>query len=151
MQTTGNDFINWNNGYNPIITTLGNPNFAAAVMAVMGVLTFSAAFNSDFKTNYRAFSILLTALLLFSIYRSNARQGLLSYILGTGLFLVIWLYGKNRKLGVFTILIGIFVVIISILGMLQIGPLERYLYKPSVTLKNDFSNYSLTSVESTTL
>jgi len=135
MQTTGNDFINWNNGYNPIITTLGNPNFAAAVMAVMGVLTFSAVFNSDFKTNYRAFSILLTALLLFSIYRSNARQGLLSYILGTGLFLVIWLYGKNRKLGVFTILIGIFVVIISILGMLQIGPLERYLYKPSVTLR----------------
>lgn len=135
LQTTGNDFINWNNGYNPIITTLGNPNFAAAVMAVMGVITFSAAFNSDFKIHYRAFSILLTALLLFSIYRSNARQGLLSYILGTGLFLVIWLYGKNRKLGVFTILIGIFVVIISILGMLQIGPFERYLYKPSVTLR----------------
>jgi len=135
MQTTDNDFINWNNGYNPIITTLGNPNFAAAVMAIMGVITFSAAFNSDFKIHYRAFSILLTALLLFSIYRSNARQGLLSYILGTGLFLVIWLYGKNKKLGVFTILIGIFVVIISILGMLQIGPLERYLYKPSVTLR----------------
>ena len=135
MQTTGNDFINWNNGYNPIITTLGNPNFAAAVMAVMGVITFSAAFNSDFKIHYRAFSILLTALLLFSIYRSNARQGLLSYILGVGFFLVIWLYGKNKKLGVFTIIIGIFVVIISILGMLQIGPLERYLSKPSVTLR----------------
>ena len=135
MQTTGNDFINWNNGYNPIITTLGNPNFAAAVMAVMGVITFSTAFNSDFKIHYRVFSILLSALLLFSIYRSNARQGLLSYILGTGLFLVIWLYGKNRKLGVCTILIGIFIIIISILGMLQIGPLERYLYKPSVTLR----------------
>jgi O-antigen ligase len=135
MQTTGNDFINWNNGYNPIITTLGNPNFAAAVMAVMGVITFSAAFNSDFKIHYRVFSILLTALLLFSIYRSNARQGLLSYILGVGFFLVIWVYGKNKKLGVFTIIIGIFVVIISILGMLQIGPLERYLYKPSVTLR----------------
>jgi O-antigen ligase len=135
MQTTGNDFINWNNGYNPIITTLGNPNFAAAVMAVMGVITFSVVFNSDFKIHYRVFSILLTALLLFAIYRSNARQGLLSYILGTGLFLVIWLYGKKKKLGIFTIVIGVFIIIISILGMLQIGPLERYLYKPSVTLR----------------
>jgi O-antigen ligase len=135
MQTTGNDFINWNNGYNPIITTLGNPNFAAAVMAIMGVIAFSAVFNTDFKLHYRVFSILLTVLLLFSIYRSNARQGLLSYILGIGLFLIIWLYGKNKRLAAFAIVISFFVVIISILGMLQSGPLERYLYKPSVTLR----------------
>jgi O-antigen ligase len=148
MQTTGNDFINWNNGYNPIITTLGNPNFAAAVMAIMGVITFSAAFNKDFKMHYRVFSILLTVLLLFSIYRSNARQGLLSYILGTGLFLVIWLYGKNKKLGVFTTLIGVFVVAISILGMLQMGPLERYLYKPSVTLRGYYWQAGLEMLKS---
>jgi len=135
MQTTGNDFINWNNGYNPIITTLGNPNFAAAVMAIMGVICFSAAFNLELKLHYRVFSILLTALLLFAIYRSNAKQGLLSYILGIGLFLIIWLYGKSKKLGVFASIIGIFVVIASILGMLQIGPLEKFLYKPSVTLR----------------
>jgi len=135
MQTTDNDFIEWNNGYNPIITTLGNPNFAAAVMAIMGVIAFSSAFNKDFKLNYRIFSILLTASLLFSIYRSNARQGLLSYILGIGLFLIIWLYGKNKKLAVFSSLVGIFFVIIAILGMLQSGPLEKYLYKPSVTLR----------------
>jgi len=135
MQTTDNDFINWNNGYNPIITTLGNPNFAAALMAVMGVITFSSVFIKDFKIHYRILSLLLTILLLFSIYRSNARQGLLSYILGTGLFLLIWLYGKNRKLGAIASLIGVLVIIISILGMLQVGPLEKYLYKPSVTLR----------------
>jgi O-antigen ligase len=135
MQTTDNDFIEWNNGYNAIITTLGNPNFSAAVMAIMGVICFSAAFNTDFKWNYRVFSIALTVLLLFSIYRSNARQGLLSYILGCGLFLVIWLYSKNKKLAVFLSLVGVLVVITSILGMLQYGPLERYLYKPSVTLR----------------
>jgi O-antigen ligase len=135
MQTTDNDFIKWNNGYNPIITTLGNPNFAAAVMAVMGVLIFSSVFIKEFAMHYRILSLLLTLLLLFSIYRSNARQGLLSYILGTGLFLLIWLYGKNRKLGVIASLIGISLVIVSILGMLQVGPLEKYLYKPSVTLR----------------
>ena len=135
MQTTDNDFIKWNNGYNPIITTLGNPNFAAAVMAVMGVLIFSSVFIKEFGMHYRILSLILTLLLLFSIYRSNARQGLLSYILGTGLFLLIWLYGKNIKLGFIASLIGMSVVIISILGMLQVGPLEKYLYKPSVTLR----------------
>lgn len=140
MQTTGNDFIEWNNGYNAIITTLGNPNFAAAVMAVIGVIAFSTVFNSEFKLSYRIFSLLLTILLLFSIYRSNARQGLLSYILGAGLFFIIWLYTKNRKLAILASLIGFFVTIIAVLGMLQSGPLERYLYKPSVTLRGYYWN-----------
>ena len=33
MQTNGKDFVKWNNNYNSIIGTLGNPNFAAAAMA----------------------------------------------------------------------------------------------------------------------
>jgi tetratricopeptide (TPR) repeat protein len=45
------------------------------------------------------------------------------------------LYGKNVKLAVFASFGGILVLIVSILGMLQSGPLERYLYKPSVTLR----------------
>ena len=140
MQTSNNDFIKWNNGYNPIITTLGNPNFAAAVMAVMGVLVFSSIFIGEFKNHYRIFSILLTVLLFFAIYRSNAKQGLLSFILGTSLFLIIMLYGKNKTLGVSAGILGILVTIISILGMLQVGPLEKYLYKPSVTLRGYYWN-----------
>ena len=49
MQTTGNDFVNWNNPYNSVISTLGNPNFAAAVMAIMGVITFSSILIDTFQ------------------------------------------------------------------------------------------------------
>jgi hypothetical protein len=35
LQSTGQDFVNWNNPYNSIIVTLGNPNFASAIMAVL--------------------------------------------------------------------------------------------------------------------
>ena len=135
MQTTNNDFIKWNNPYNPIITTLGNPNFAAAVMAVMGVLVFSAIFIGEHKIFQRIFSIILTIFLFVAIYKSNARQGLLSFIVGIGLFLFIWFYSRNKTLGVSAGIIGLIIVIISIFGMLQIGPLEKYLYKPSVTLR----------------
>lgn len=135
MQTTGNDFVNWNNPYNSIISTLGNPNFAAAVMAIMGVMIFSSIFISTFQYTQRIVAVVISILLLFVIYKSNARQGLLSYFLGVGIFLIIWLWTKNKKLGILVLVAGLAIFIVSILGMLQLGPLERYLYKPSVSIR----------------
>jgi O-antigen ligase len=135
LQTTGNDFVEWNNPYNPVITTVGNPNFAAALMAVMGALIFSTVWNSAFTLKFRLAGAVLCLLLLFAIYRSNARQGLLSYAIGIGAFLIILLWVKNRWLGIISSLIGSVIVFFSILGMLQIGPLEKFLYKPSVTIR----------------
>jgi O-antigen ligase len=135
MQTTGNDFVNWNNPYNSVISTLGNPNFAAAVMAIMGVITFSSVFIPTLKLNQRIFTAGLSMFLLFAIFRSNARQGLLAYALGVGIFLVIWLWVKNKKYGYLAAGFGMVLLVISILGMLQIGPFERYLYKPSVSIR----------------
>jgi tetratricopeptide (TPR) repeat protein len=135
MQATGNDFVNWNNPYNSVISTLGNPNFAAAVMAIMGVITFSSIFITTFHYKQRLFAVLISILLLFVIYKSNARQGLLAYSLGVGIFLIIWLWAKNRKFGILAASAGFIVFVISILGMLQFGPLERYLYKPSVSIR----------------
>lgn len=135
MQTTGNDFVSWDNPYNSIISTVGNPNFAAALMAVMGVLVFSSIFNSNFRNSYRIGAALLALLLVFMIYRSNARQGLLSFAIGVGVFSIIWIWGKNRKLGISTLILGVVLTVFSVLGMLQIGPLEKYFYKPSVSIR----------------
>lgn len=135
MQTTGNDFVQWNNNYNAIIGTLGNPNFAAALMAVMGVLIFSSVFVTDFKIQIRLFGAALLIILLFLIYKSNARQGLLSFAMGVGLFSVIWLFIKRKNLGILAASGTVVIFIFSLLGMLQIGPLERFLYKPSVSVR----------------
>jgi O-antigen ligase len=135
LQTSEQDFVEWNNNYNAIIGTLGNPNFASALMAVMGVLIFASIFISDFTNYLRVFAILLSITLLVLIFRSNARQGLLSYSLGAGLFIVIWLYIKQRRLGILAAITGFLVFVFSVLGMLQVGPLERFLYKPSVTVR----------------
>jgi O-antigen ligase len=135
LQTTGNDFVEWNNPYNPVITTVGNPNFAAALMAVMGALIFSTVWNSAFTFKFRLAGAVLCLLLLLAIDRSNARQGLLSYAIGIGAFLIILLWIKNRWLGIISLLIGSVIVFFSILGMLQIGPLEKFLYKGSVTIR----------------
>jgi len=135
MQTTGKDFVKWNNPYNAIIATEGNPNFAAAVMAVMAVIVFSTIFIRDFPIYYRVYAAILATALLGLIYKSNARQGLLAYMLGVGIFLIIWLYGKNRRLGITALVSGLVVFIVALLGMLQFGPLEKFLYKPSVSVR----------------
>lgn len=135
LQTTGKDFVDWINPYNSVIGTVGNPNFAAAVMAVMGVLVFSSIFNQDFSLLTRIFAVFLSIFLLFVIYKSNARQGLLAYALGLGIFLTIWLWITRRPFGIAALFAGGITFVFSILGILQIGPLERFLYKDSVSVR----------------
>ena len=135
MQTSGRDFIKWNNPYNSIIGTVGNPNFAAAVMAIMGVIIFSTIFVKEFNLYLRIFGLLISVSLLILIYLSDARQGLLAYLLGASVFIIILLFDKNKKLGIAASISGIFVFISALLGMLQIGPLEKFLYKPSVSVR----------------
>ena len=143
MQATGRDFVKWNNPYNSIIGTVGNPNFAAAVMAIIGILIFSSLFISDIAIKQRWFGAFVAFLLLIAIYRSNARQGLLTYFLGVGLFLVIWLFNKNKKAGMLFSITGISLVVFAILGMLQVGPRfllagwNRNVQRPSINRSGD--------------
>ncbi len=135
MQISGVDFIEWNNPYNAIISTVGNPNFAAAVMAMMASIIFGPVLNKEFHKYYRISSLVLTLVLLYTIYLSDARQGLISFAIGIGVYLVIWLYSIKNKLRHLVLGAGLITGLFSILGMLQIGPLTSLLYKSSVTVR----------------
>jgi O-antigen ligase len=135
MQFTGNDFVKWSNPYNVIISTLGNPNFAAAFMAVMLSLTFSAIFLKSMKLYLKFFYLTITCLLIILIYLSDAKQGLLAALIGIGFIAVIQLMTLSKKLGVALLTLVMGGAVISIFGMLQIGPLQSLLYKDSVTLR----------------
>jgi O-antigen ligase len=135
LQTTGNDFVDWLNPHNSLIGTQGNPNFASAVMAIMSVLLYSSIFLGHKSRLQKIIPLLISVTLVILILRSNARQGLLSFILGVSVFNLIWLIGKNRKLGLMFISAFIPALITGVLGMLQIGPLQNLLYKPSVSVR----------------
>ena len=76
MQTTGRDFIKWNNPYNAIIGTVGNPNFASALMAIMGTVTFTILFLRQLHLIYRVAAGLLSIIFMLLIIQSNSRQGI---------------------------------------------------------------------------
>lgn len=135
MQHTGNDIVKWANQYNDIIGTLGNPNFAAAFMAILATLCFSFAFDESLSLKIKILLLVLTFGLIINIYFSNAKQGILTVGAGISLFICIQVTKKSKKLGFICFIVLIVLSIFSILGMLQSGPLEKYLYKESVSLR----------------
>jgi O-antigen ligase len=135
MQMSGVDFVDWNNPGNAVISTLGNSNFAGAMMAVFAIISFGQIFISSKTILSRLFSALLTLFLTYIIFPTNARQGILVLILGIGLILIVLINNRNQLLGKITIFAGLLISLISILGMLQIGPLQSILYKSSVSVR----------------
>lgn len=151
LQTTGRDFVSWNNPYNSIISTLGNPNFAAAVMAILGVISFGLLLNPEFHMSVRVFSGVITLILMYLIVLSDARQGLLSLILGVYVIILLRIYTLSRKLGIATLGVGLIAFVMSILGMLQIGPLTDFLYKSSVSVRGFYWRAGLEMLKSNPL
>jgi hypothetical protein len=135
MQISGIDFVKWNNPYNAVISTVGNPNFAAAIMAIIATLNFGFALIPSFNIAQRLIHLVVFILSYIAIFRSDARQGLVSGVVGFGTIFIVYVHSKYRKVGWlfagFAFLIGVF----SILGMLQKGPLQSLLYKDSVSVR----------------
>jgi hypothetical protein len=129
------DFIQWNNPYNAIISTVGNPNFAAAIMAVIGIILFGPILDKTYNKYFRILCSVVSIFLLYIIYLSDARQGLISYVLGVGVYFIVYLFYIKHKFRNIVVGFGIVISTLSILAMLQIGPLTSILYKSSVTVR----------------
>ena len=135
VQISGNDPLLWINQYNPIILTLGNPNFSGALMAILATLSFSFIFDKQIVTWQRVFFLILTLGLILTIYLSEARQGLLSLAIGMGVFVSIKLLRISGILGSISFIGLLLLSALALAGILQKGPLERFLYKESVSLR----------------
>jgi O-antigen ligase len=135
LQSTGNDFMRWNNPNNAMISTLGNPNFASALLAIFLVLAFYGMLLKNLSLVYKFLSMILIALAGFSIVYSGSRQGLLAILFSLIFYFPIYAYLRNRKLGMLIAVFATIISIISILGMLQRGPLASVLYKNSISVR----------------
>jgi tetratricopeptide (TPR) repeat protein len=69
------------------------------------------------------------------IYLSDARQGLLSMILGISIICIVQIYNFNKKICLIAGSFGAVIFVFSVFGMLQVGPLTQFLYKGSVTVR----------------
>lgn len=135
MQIFGRDFVTWNNPYNSMISTLGNPNFASSILAILSsitVLTLLLKNNSKFQI---LISIVVFLVSAFAIVKSKSIQGLLVYAVIIVFFVSVYTYINYRKIGVLVVLGSTILLVVSILGMLQKGPFASFLYKDSLSVR----------------
>lgn len=136
----GIELLPWNNIFNTILGTFGNPNFIGAFLGIFGVVFISFIFNQLSNLKIILWSVPLLAITFFEIVKSNAIQGLVIFALGSSI--IIWIKIRSlstNKLIEFGYLVIIFVSgLFALLGALQIGPLTKYIYKLSVSLRGEY-------------
>lgn len=135
MQISGRDFIAWNNPYNSMISTLGNPNFASATLAILTLLALFGMFLKNLAITYKIFGFIFIAVALIDIVASDSRQGLLTIFFSLISYFSIYTYLSNKKIGILVISISLVGAYLAIIGMLQKGPLAPMLYKDSISVR----------------
>ena len=138
LQHYKHDFVHWNNPYNPVIATLGNPDFAGAIMAIFLVLNFGILIQSKRSLLVRIFTALNVVLLSIAIIFSQARQGLITSSIGVVFILIVWSYQKSKSIAYGLASLSLITGAIGTAGMLNKGPLVKFFYKASVSYRGDY-------------
>jgi len=138
LQHLKHDPVKWNNPYNSILSTLGNPDFAAAVMAIFAVLAFALLVNPKKQIAMRVLAGILVVSAFITISWSQVRQGLLAGAIGIGVIVLVWVYQRQKIVGHFLAAAGLLGGLLATLGMLNMGPLTSFFYKVSVTYRGDY-------------
>ena len=135
IQISGKDFVAWDNPYNSMISTLGNPNFASATLAILLLISLFGIFLNNLNIFFKSLSVLVIVLSLIAIVISGSRQGLLVIFFSTLFYVSIFAIIRNEKLGVLVTSVSSIGAILAALGMLQKGPLASVLYKDSISVR----------------
>jgi O-antigen ligase len=127
LQTFGLDPISWENLGNEVILTLGNSNFAGAFMALTAISTLGYIAKLAKSNVAKAFFLFSYLTQMYLIFKSEALQGLIISLLGSGLFLGFLLSFSTmnfaKKLGIawwFSFAVTSLLGLISVFGL---GPL----------------------------
>jgi VanZ family protein len=150
------DFVSWNNPYDRILGTFGNPNFIGAFLGIFASVLVAYLLTPGTKIAVRLIGVVVLIATFLEIKSSLAVQGVV--VSGGGIALVIFFYLRSRFKTwaipfVYLGSVGIF-GFIALMGALQKGPLASIVYKTSVSLRGEYwqaginmaNNHPLTGV-----
>jgi len=137
MQFLGKDPVAWNNPYNPIVTTVGNPNFTSGIIGISSIASLYLVFESK-KIIERLSAAFVLIFGLFVVYKSDSVQGLFAFAVGTAILLLIKAWTLKPIIGVAT---GVVLTAIGTpiaLAVINIGPLASRLYQGTLNNRLDY-------------
>ena len=134
------DFVPWNNPYGNILGTFGNPNFIGAFLGIFAAALVAFMLKPGTSVVLRIVSAVVFPLAVYEIINSNAIQG--RVVVAAGLGIVGFYLVRSKFEGVLAQISYVVVVAIggvfALLGALQIGPLTKFIYKTSVSLRGEY-------------
>jgi len=143
---SGNDFIPWNNVYNKILGTFGNPDFISAFLGIFITALVAYVFKPGLSMPIRISGVVFAAIALYEVKASHAIQGLAVTAIGMaiiGFYLVRSYFKKDIFTIGFITVVGV-VGVLAVAGALQKGPLTKYIYKTSVSLRGEYWDAGIT-------
>jgi O-antigen ligase len=129
IQLVGADPFNWNNqGW--IVSTFGNPNFAAAGLSMLALLTAGLALTKTYGTTWRILMAPLAALEGLLALQTGSSQAIFALAAGVGAGALVWLLRwDDAKRGIALIGVAIAVAIgfvLTLMALLGSGPLVPF-------------------------
>ena len=129
IQLVGADPFQWNNeGW--IVSTFGNPNFAAAGLSMLALLTAGLALTKTYGTIWRVLMAPLAALEALLALQTGSSQAIFALAAGIGAGAIVWLlrWDSARRLPT---LIGVAAVgaigfVLTLMALLGSGPLVPF-------------------------
>lgn len=134
------DFIPWNNPYGNILGTFGNPNFIGAFLGLFAATIVAYTLKPGEAIIVRISVFIVFLITVYEIIDSAAIQGRVVVAAGLGIvgfYLIRSKFKSFFALAIYLVLAGI-AGTVALLGALQIGPLTKYIYKTSVSLRGEY-------------
>lgn len=134
------ELLAWNNEFDRILGTFGNPNFVGSFMGMFVILCTVMLIKGNQSKLQKFFLFVLVAVSVYEIKMSLAVQGVVITLAGWAIIAFYYLRAKgvsNAVLYLYSVAVSI-AGIISIGGALQKGPLSEVIYKTSVSLRGEY-------------
>lgn len=140
LQLVGADPIKWVNPYNPVIGSLGNPNFMSATLAFSSLGVVAVALSSRPSKTVRILSATLSVCGLLMAWSTNSVQGPIAFAGGLTFLLGVFLWLKRPKSSLligYTSLAALMLGVV-VLGVAKIGPLSDILYRYTLGIRTHY-------------
>jgi O-antigen ligase len=134
------DFIPWSNPYGNILGTFGNPNFIGAFLGLFAASMVAYSLKQGASVVVRSGVLVVFLITVYAIIDSNAIQGRVLVAAGLGIVGFYFIRSKFEAMIaqiIYVVFIGT-VGTFALLGALQIGPLTKYIYKNTVSLRGEY-------------
>lgn len=142
LQTFGHDPFKWVLLYNHVVGTLGNPDFFSGIVGAAAIASVWLIIVED-QIQIRLGGAALLLCELFILKRCGSIQGIAAFLIGLVILVVARVWQWQRKIGItVSAVIGV-VSIPVILGLIDKGPLARFVYRGSFQSRVDYWHAAL--------